>query len=187
MPGQTHCHIQGPDETRPGDRFAVSKCASMHDPDFIWPPGFEPREARLYIRNERLIDAPIENVWRWLIAAPLWPQWFRNATNVKLDSGTALSDGLHFRWSQSGVALDTIVREFVPPHRLAWFAKSPLIRAYHTWDLREVGGQTSVVTDETQHGIMPSILGFALRRQMLAVHDRWLAELANKAGQGAPE
>jgi len=133
-----------------------------------------------------MIDAPIENVWQWLIAAPLWPTWFRNAANVRLDSGNLLSSDVRFRWSQTGVALDSTVQEFAPFERLAWFAKSPLVRAYHTWDLREIGGRTSVVTDETQQGIMPTLLGFALRGQMLKLHDLWLAELGKKAAQGPP-
>ena len=32
----------------------------------MWPNGFAPDEAKLYIRNERTIAAPIETVWAWV-------------------------------------------------------------------------------------------------------------------------
>jgi hypothetical protein len=79
--------------------------------------------------------------------------------------------GTRFRWSQSGVALDSIVREYVPNQRLAWFASSGLVQAYHAWDLSSQGDVVRVITDESQHGIMPALLGPLLKPRMLAIHD----------------
>ncbi len=157
----------------------------MNEPVFQWPDGFEPNSARLYFRNTRTIAAPVEQVWSWLVAAPLWPSWFPNATNVALHDGASeLELGTRFRWSQSGLALETVVREYIPNRRLAWFATSPFIRAYHAWDLDASGNGVRVITDESQRGIMPAFLGPVLKSRMLAVHDRWLAELDRKATSG---
>jgi hypothetical protein len=144
----------------------------LNEPSFQWPEGFEPGSARLYIRNARTMSAPAEQIWSWLVAAPLWPSWFPNATKVSLPDGAPqLEMGTRFRWSQSGVALDSIVREYVPNQRLAWFASSGLVQAYHAWDLSSQGDVVRVITDESQHGIMPALLGPLLKPRMLAIHD----------------
>jgi hypothetical protein len=157
----------------------------MNDPSFQWPERFEPSSARLYIRNTRSIAAPAERIWSWLVAAPLWPSWFPNATKVTLlDGATQLAMGTRFRWSQSGVALESVVREYVPNRRLAWFATSPLIQAYHAWDLGAHDDVVQMITDESQHGIMPALLGPILKPRMLAIHDLWLEKLDRQAALG---
>jgi uncharacterized protein YndB with AHSA1/START domain len=136
----------------------------MNEPSFQWPKGFEPRSARLYIRNTRTISAPVEQIWSWLVSASLWPSWFPNASNVSLlDSASQLEMSTRFRWSQSGVALDSVVREYIPNRRLAWFATSRLVQAYHAWDLNSQGSVVHVIADESQHGIMPTLLGPLLK------------------------
>jgi hypothetical protein len=65
----------------------------MNEPSFQWPEGFDPRSARLYIRNARTISAPVEQIWSWLVSATLWPSWFPNALVVgaaALPAGIAL-------------------------------------------------------------------------------------------------
>ncbi|MBV9079515.1 MAG: SRPBCC family protein [Elusimicrobia bacterium] len=158
----------------------------MVDPDFHWPPGFAPNEARLYVRNTRRMAVPVENVWAWLVAAPRWPEWYPNARNVELeDHEVTLTAGTRFRWSQTGVRLSSEVREFVPGRRIAWFARSRLIQAYHAWDLQpDAGLGTLVVTDETQRGLMPLLAAAILRPRMLAIHELWLERLDMQAKTG---
>ncbi len=159
----------------------------MNDPNFFWPAGFEPDVAALYVRNERTMHAPIESVWAWLVAAPRWNSWFPNAKNVKLPAGaTTLVAGMPFTWSQTGIALRTEIREFEPRKRIAWYAESPLIKAYHTWDLQTAGDVTRVITDETQNGVMPVLVKPILKPRMLAVHDKWLELLERQAANGSP-
>ena len=159
----------------------------MDDPNFSWPDGFAPDVAKLYVRNERTMHAPIAAVWAWLVAAPRWNSWFVNATNVKLPSGaTTLASGMPFTWSQTGIALRTEIREFEPMRRIAWYATSPLIRAYHTWDVQTDGTITRVITDETQNGFMPTLGKPILKPRMLAVHDTWLELLERQAASGLP-
>ena len=159
----------------------------MDDPNFFWPSGFEPPVAKLYVRNERTMYAPLEAVWAWLIAAPRWTSWFPSATNIKLPAGaTTLAAGMSFTWSQSGVALRTQIREFQPHKRIAWYAESPLIKAYHTWDLQGDGAVTRAITDETQNGLLPVLGKPILKPRMLAVHDDWLERLERQAASGMP-
>ncbi|MBD5654154.1 MAG: hypothetical protein IAI50_03110, partial [Candidatus Eremiobacteraeota bacterium] len=84
----------------------------MYEPDFAWPAGFRPYESRLYVRNRLDMDASVEAVWASLVAAPLWPTWFPNATAVALPAGRdILEASMKFSWSQSGVRLASDVRE----------------------------------------------------------------------------
>ncbi len=154
----------------------------MYEPTFAWPPGFSPNEARLYLRNELDMDAPRASVWAALVAAPQWTSWFPNATGVELPVGSeTLGPEMRFKWTQTGVRLETVVVEFVPERRIAWRARSPLIDAYHTWDLSPSERGCLVITDETQNGIMPTLLGFAMKPRMLAIHDLWLRNLESRA------
>ncbi len=150
-------------------------------PDFRWPAGYDPAQAALYIRNTRRIGAAPEAIWAQLVAAPLWPQWYRFSKNVSLrDGGTELRAGSRFTWTTQGIRLETEVREFEPFRRLAWFATSPFVSAYHAWDLRPDGDTTVVVTDETQRGIMPALGSAIVRPMMLRAHDAWLAGLERR-------
>lgn len=153
-----------------------------HEPNFTWPERFSPGEARLHVSNARDMAATVESVWSHLVAAPLWTSWFPSATGVKLPGGSdRLASGMRFTWSQAGVRLDAQVREFVACRRIAWLATSPWIQAYHTWDLAPSARGCSVVTDETQRGLMPLLFGWVLEPRMTSLHDTWLTRLETRA------
>jgi hypothetical protein len=114
-------------------------------------------------------------VWDRLVLAPQWPSLYQNASNVVLPGDAEeLGPGMKFRWTQTGIPLDTEIREFEPGNRIAWFARSPWIQAYHAWDLQPDGDACIVVTDETQRGILPRLFRPLLEPRMRAIHDRWL-------------
>ena len=153
----------------------------------MWPNGFAPEEAKLYIRNERTIAAPIEIVWAWLVRATLWPSWNGVSKNVRIaGASTTLAKDATFRWTQMGLSLASDVPEFDPPKRIAWFARSPFLTAYHSWGLESVDGGTQIVTEETQRGFLPSFFGAVLRPRMLEGHDLWLARLERQSLTGEP-
>lgn len=165
----------------------------MIEPSFRWPDGFRPDESSLYVRNVRRIEQPAAAVWNTLVRAPRWPAWYPNASQVRLPDGAAnLAPGMRFRWTQTGIALDCEIGEFEPEARIAWFARSPWIQAYHAWDLQADGPACFVVTDETQRGMLARFFRPLLRPRMVAIHGRWLAclETASAASDtkaGPPE
>jgi uncharacterized protein YndB with AHSA1/START domain len=153
------------------------------EPDFRWPDGFRPDQVALYVRNVRRIEQSAEAVWETLVAARSWPAWYPNASATKLPGDAEeLALGMRFRWTQTGIRLDTEVREFDPPARIAWFARSPWIQAYHAWDIQPDGDACIVVTDETQRGILPRLFGRILKPKMLEIHDVWLDCLQLRSG-----
>ena len=56
-----------------------------------WPNGFTPADADLFSHNELLINAPCERVWRHIVEATKWPQWYPNSSGVEIlaDGGSA--------------------------------------------------------------------------------------------------
>lgn len=99
----------------------------------------------------------------------------------------ALALGTRFRWTVLGVPVETIVEECEPPHRLAWSGTGLGAAAYHSWDLEPTPSGCRVITEETQRGMLPSLLRFVLRPLLSFTQERWLADLAKAAaGGGTP-
>ena len=50
--------------------------------DIHWPTGFKPTEADLFSHNELLINAFCERVWKHVVEATKWPEWYPNSKDV---------------------------------------------------------------------------------------------------------
>jgi uncharacterized protein YndB with AHSA1/START domain len=124
-----------------------------------WPSGFEPENSSVYARNEIVIAAPAERVWRWLIRAARWPDWYSNSHNIKFLSGHEpdLAPGTEFQWKTFGATIRSRVIVFEPPHELGWDARG-VLRAYHGWLIDPDANGCRVVTEECQNGLVRSLV-----------------------------
>ena len=52
--------------------------------DIHWPKAYRPQTAMIFAHNEIAIGASCQKVWTHLIAATAWPQWYPNATDVRV-------------------------------------------------------------------------------------------------------
>jgi uncharacterized protein YndB with AHSA1/START domain len=152
-----------------------------------WPSGFEPENSSVYARNEIAIAAPAERVWRWLIRAARWPDWYSNSGRVKFLSGPEpdLAAGTEFRWKTFGAIVRSKVLVFEPPHELGWDARG-VLRAYHGWLIEPATNGCRVVTEECQNGIVPSLAWWYLRPMLLRGHQNWVESLQRVAEGGEP-
>lgn len=151
-------------------------------PTISWPREFEPSSAPVFVRNTLEMDAPPERVWELLTRATAWPSYYANAKDVKLEGGgEVLGLGTRFTWKTFGVSLVSTVRELVPQQRLAWDAHSPGVRAYHAWLIVPRGAGCSVITEETQHGLLARLGALVFPRRMGTWHQRWLEGLHARA------
>ena len=144
-----------------------------------WPEAFEPTRSPVHVVNQLVMAASPEEVWARLIAAVLWPTWYANSANVRIDGGQRdLRAGSRFRWRTFGVELDTVVQEFEPTERIGWLATGLGLRAYHAWLIVPDQGGSRVVTEETQHGPLARAGRLLLPGRMERWHQRWLEGLA---------
>jgi uncharacterized protein YndB with AHSA1/START domain len=154
----------------------------MAVPEFSWPSGFSPDQARVHVHNELSMRAPLLAVWAALVEAADWQRWFSGARDVRLPDGARdLAPGMTFHWSTGGVPLESRVTQYEPGSRLAWTAESPLISAFHAWVMEGDSDSCQVVTEETQRGLLPSAFAPLVRRRMLRAHQAWLEALERHA------
>ena len=140
-----------------------------------WPRGLDPAGAPVYTRNELTVAADPESVWAALVDAQRWPDWYRNARDVRVEGGGPLTDGAVFRWTTFGVRVRCVVDRWEPGHLLGWTGAALGSRGHHRWILRPAAaGGTHVVTEEVQVGLLPTVGRRWLRRGLLTWHQRWL-------------
>ncbi|MGO9453279.1 MAG: SRPBCC domain-containing protein [Candidatus Binataceae bacterium] len=152
-----------------------------------WPAGFEPNSSSVFAHNEIVIAASPDRVWRWLIRAARWPEWYSNSANVTFLAADPpdLAANTQFRWKTFGAAVTSRVIVFDPPHELGWDARGVLI-AYHGWLIEPDGSGCRVITEETQNGIVPKLAWWYLRPMLERGHQNWVESLKRKAEGGEP-
>ena len=152
-----------------------------------WPVGFEPNQSAVFAHNEIAIATPPERVWRWLIRAARWPDWYSNSAHVTFLSAEPpdLAAGVQFRWKTFGATITSRVLVFEPPHELGWDARG-VLTAYHGWLIEPEGAGCRVITEETQKGIVPTLAWWYLRPMLERGHQNWLESLKQKAEAGDP-
>ena len=155
----------------------------MTDRGIRWPDRFSPACAPVHVVNSLSMAARPEAVWRALVRAADWPNFYANASKVAVGGGgPELSAGARFTWRTFGVDLKSEVLEFEPAARIAWLAMAPGVEAYHAWLIMpEPGGGCTVLTEETQHGLVARAGRMIFPGRMELWHQRWLEGLARTA------
>ena len=113
-----------------------------------FPDGDRPDHSRIHTRNELLIRAPVDVIWRRLIRAAAWHTFYDNCKDLHFEPSSAgpdLGAGTTFVWRTFGIRVRTTVVEWDPPHRFAWKGKSWAGRGYHGWVLERAGSSTRVL------------------------------------------
>ncbi|MFT6310248.1 MAG: hypothetical protein ACJAQS_000611 [Porticoccus sp.] len=142
----------------------------------------------MHVRNKLDIDASPQIVWAWLTHATLWPTWYDNADNVCILDGSAagLELGSMFRWKTMGITVKCTVVENIVNERLAWSGRAYGIDVYHAWVLAPLTSGCSVLTEETQRGLLARLGKMYLPAKMYSAHQLWLECLQAKACSGLP-
>ncbi len=154
-----------------------------------WPFGTEPEHSIVHARNEIVIPAAPERIWRWLCRAERWPEWYSNCRWIRFPEfdGPDLDPGTEFVWKTFGVQVRSQVLTYNRPLELGWDATAIGLRAYHGWLFEVIDrDHTRIITEETQSGPVPRIIGWYLRRRLLKKHQEWLDGLSRMARTGDP-
>ncbi len=148
--------------------------------DIHWPTGFDPERADLFSHNELVIHASCERVWKHIVDADKWPQWYPNSKDVHIvGNSPVLAQGTVFRWTTFGLPLESKINEYVPTTRIGWYGYAPGAAPtfYHTWYLTPAGDACDVVMDEVGKGADAAHLRETDESMMHRGHDLWLATL----------
>ncbi|RTL70091.1 MAG: hypothetical protein EKK42_04080 [Pseudonocardiaceae bacterium] len=152
------------------------------DPAF--PAGEGPTNAFVVTDNRAALAASPDEVWRRLVDASRWPEFYDNAHDVRLSGSRALAPGTTFRWTTFHTPIRSTVVTFEEGKELGWTWKGPLSRGYHVWWLEPDRDGCRVRTVETQRGLVPWLARVLLRRVVTAGHDRWLRGLLTATAPG---
>ena len=150
-----------------------------------WPPLYVPERATFFVHNEIEVAASPEAVWRELIRAEAWPEWYEGATDVRVvgsESGE-LAHGASIEWRTMGLGFTSVIHEFEPPYRLAWESRRADITGYHAWLIVPTEAGCRVITDESQFGLLAYAQIVFQPSKLRRLHDVWLAELKRRAEQ----
>lgn len=157
----------------------------------IWPEKFDPRISALYALNEVDVQASPETVWRLLVDAENWKNYFPPEDQVRIRSGeAALELGTRFTRVTVGIPCSLVVEEYVPASRLAW---STLVQgdhsgssAYHGWVITPTGAGCHVLSEETQQGpYFLAEIGLKSPGGLYKYHQQWVEDLARAAEAGS--
>jgi hypothetical protein len=129
-------------------------------------------------------------VWNLLVAAQGWSEFYANAHFVELVDPRQhrLQRGSVFRWVTFGLV--PLISEVDPckrPLRIGWrwwgrwWGRGAY--GYHIWLLESHERGTRVVTEETNRGILPSLLYPVIQPLLWLQHNYWLRQLARQASR----
>ena len=156
--------------------------------DIIWPAGYVPGYTDNFCSNEIIVrDLQVVDLWPLLNTPELWPTYYPNSANVRIEGGMGpqLGYGTRFYFETFGFPVDAKVVEYVAPvtgqaARIAWhgWAGSTLddrLDVHHAWLIEELsGGRVRILTQETQVGAPAQALALAKPNPMINGHQDWL-------------
>ncbi|GMQ31707.1 SRPBCC family protein [Algoriphagus confluentis] len=146
-----------------------------------WPPGFSPEEASFYVENQIEIAGSPHEVWKELIQAEAWSDWYYGATEVKLigeDQVLALDS--KFSWKTMGINFVSQVKEFEPHSRLSWISSKKSIQGFHIWQIIPTGNGCRVITAESQNGWLTVMEKIFQPKKLHRQHEDWLLLLKER-------
>ncbi|GAB3351125.1 hypothetical protein GCM10027566_09070 [Arachidicoccus ginsenosidivorans] len=148
-----------------------------------WPDDQRPEISAIYALNDIDINAPVEVVWKLLVDAENWVNYFPPEDQVNI-LGDKKELELGIKWTRVtiGYLMYLTITEFEPYYRLAW--KTTVdgdqtgSTAYHGWVITPTENGVHVLTEETQQGEwFVNLLGHKHPGGLYAYHQQWLERL----------
>ena len=152
-----------------------------------YPPEFDPRISPIYALNEIDVKAPAELVWKLLIDAERWSDYFPPEDQVKILSGKpVLALGTKYRRVTIGFPMNLVVTECEAGRRLSWSTTvagdDTGSSAFHGWVITPTSDGCHVLSEETQQGPwFLEQLGHKHPGGLYRYHQDWIEALARAA------
>ncbi len=126
-------------------------------------------------RNEIVIEAPLETVWKIQTDINAWIQWRPTVTAARFDG--VLQAGSAFRWEEGGLKITSTVLELLPMRRIVWTGPAQGIDAVHVWEFTASEHGVRVRTEESWSGDVVGANAPALQPVLDGALQDWLARL----------
>jgi uncharacterized protein YndB with AHSA1/START domain len=139
--------------------------------------------APVVTRDEILIHAPIETIWRIQTDIATWPSWQPDVSRAQADVPVAV--GSEFRWKIAGLDITSTVQEIDAPHRIVWGGSAQGIVAVHAWILEPKEDGVLVRTEESWEGESINAQVEVLQRALDGSLHNWLENLKRAAEDSA--
>ncbi|HEY7763046.1 MAG TPA: SRPBCC family protein [Actinomycetota bacterium] len=129
------------------------------------------------------IAAPPATVWAVLSDLAAWPSWNRDVRSVSLEG--PVEPGTVFRWKSGPASLVSTLQVVDEPREIAWTGVTMRIHAVHVFRLSPSDGGTSVRSEESWRGLIPSVLKGYSRSTLRSGIEKVLAALKVEAERRA--
>ena len=145
------------------------------------------REAPATAAGEVQIAAPQETVWQVISNLPDWPAWNTDVRSMTVGGG--VEPGTEFRWKSGSASLASQLQVVDPPREIGWTGTTMGIHAVHVFRLESRDGQTTVHSEESFRGLIPTLLrGYSrkvLQRGIDGILKALKAEAERRAAAGS--
>ncbi|HJR97270.1 MAG TPA: SRPBCC family protein [Actinomycetota bacterium] len=129
------------------------------------------------------ISAPAGTVWTVLADLAAWPTWNRDVRSVTLEG--PVEPGTVFRWKSGPASLVSTLQVVDEPREIAWTGVTMRIHAVHVFRLSPSDGGTSVRSEESWRGLIPTLFRGYSRRTLRSGIESVLAALKLEAERRA--
>lgn len=134
--------------------------------------------APVIARDEILIQASIDAVWKAQTDISAWPEWRPEVPAARLDGELAV--GSVFQWEEGGLNITSTVTEIVPRRRLVWTGPAQGINAVHVWEFTPLNDAVLVRTAESWSGEPVTAQAATMKPLLDASLRKWLLHLKQR-------
>ncbi|MFE6199159.1 SRPBCC family protein [Streptomyces sp. NPDC057838] len=144
--------------------------------------------APVITRDDIVIHAPLERVWRIQTDVENWPAWQPNVSSSVKQTPGRLRPGSSWVWSTEGLEdITSTVKQVQPKRRIVWGGPAQGITAVHVWTFTETKGAVHVHTEESWTGEPVNANTAYLQEALNASLEDWLGNLKQRSEQVHPE
>ncbi|MEU0936290.1 SRPBCC family protein [Embleya sp. NPDC005971] len=138
--------------------------------------------APVITRDEIVIHAPLDRVWRIQTDVEGWPSWQPGVSSVVKRTPGALRPGSSWVWSTEGLeGITSTVKQVQPKKRIVWGGPAQGITAVHVWTFAKTENGVVVHTEESWAGEPVEANREFLQGALDASLDHWLHNLKARA------
>ncbi|WP_457029176.1 SRPBCC family protein [Kitasatospora sp. P5_F3] len=142
--------------------------------------------APVITRDDIVIHAPLDRVWRIQTDVENWPSWQPDVTSVAKQTPGRLRPGSSWVWSVEGLeGITSTVEQVEPNRRIVWGGPAQGITAVHVWTFTPTRDGVRVHTEESWAGEPVSANVEMLQQALDSSLDHWLRNLKERAERGA--